>query len=273
MLEIARAVHTHEVVVGHPVELGQLRLHVDAGSDRACDQEAVGCEAERVRAIAVPALGSCLPRVKAVVAPGHVVEHVAQARVTEVDELSSNALAIHVRKAQYRVVQTVPVVALRLLVLGVYNRTTDLYADAIDGAGVDLVAVPMELVEEAVELLGQVLRPQFLGNPCMRITRDDDHLVVHESPLQFEDWCPPAPQVSQLAPTHANGPLAGGVGVPLHEGLAARPAGSFRPYGKDTEVVPRDEGPTTGDGSDGHEANYDAPGARSRSSRGGRGGS
>jgi hypothetical protein len=96
------------------------------------------------------------------------VEHVTQARIPKVDELRSNALAVHVRNAQHRVIETVPVVALRRLMLRVGALASPhLGADAVDGARVDFVAIAMQLLEQTMELIRQVLRPQLFRNPCM----------------------------------------------------------------------------------------------------------
>src|SRR5262249_23502030 len=50
----------------------------------------------------------------------------------------------------------------------------------VDGARIDLVVVLVELGNELVELLREVLGPQLLRHPSMRIARDDDHTVFHD---------------------------------------------------------------------------------------------
>ena len=118
MVEVARTVDAGELVVSDPVDLRHRGVHVDARSDGTGDEEAVGREAEGVGRPPVPPLGTGLPGVERVRAPGHVVEHVAQAEVAEVDQLGRDALAVHVGQPQHGIVKPVPVLAVRLLMLG-----------------------------------------------------------------------------------------------------------------------------------------------------------
>ena len=210
VLHVAGQVHGGEVVVGDPVELGHRCVHVDAGSDRTGHEEAVHGEAERVGRPTVPALGARLPRLQAVVATRHVVEHVAEPGVAEVDQLGGDALTVHVGEPDDGVVEAVPVIAMRGLVL-LEALGAVLGGDQVDRHRIDLV-VPVQLREQIVEALGEVVLPELLRNSGVRITRNDDDLLVHcGSP-------PLAPDRSRRAPRGAHDRAPS-----VHQGTGAPP--------------------------------------------------
>ena len=140
MAHVARAERPGESVVGDPLEVGHGRFHVRARADGGRHEESVLGKAEGVRHPPVPGVCPRIPRLEGVLPVGGVVEEVAQAKVTVVDQLGGHSLAVHVGEPEHGVVQSVPTRAVGLLDFG-HPGGRPLGAQHVDGPWIDLVVL------------------------------------------------------------------------------------------------------------------------------------